>query len=102
MENNTPKGKWGGVRAGQGRPSKKNEEELIRTIRAGLAKVGGEEALWKKIISGAMKGNTNDKQMLVYYLYGKPTERIQGTISTEFIKPLIIGKAPDNNNVDRS
>jgi len=64
MENNTPKGKWGGVRAGQGRPSKKNEEELIRTIRAGLAKVGGEEALWKKIISGAMKGNTNDKQML--------------------------------------
>jgi len=91
-----PKGKRGGARPGGGRPKKYDEEVLIHTIREGLQKFGGEDALWEAIIAGAMNGNTNDRTMLVHYLYGKPTEKIKGEIKTDFIKPLLIAKYTGN------
>lgn len=72
----------GGARPGAGRKSKKDEEKLVNTIQKALKKYGGEEKLWENIAKNAVGGKSGDKELLINYLYGKPLQRIKGSIET--------------------
>ena len=70
------KGKHGGVRKGQGRP-RKVEEEKIRNLALSAIrkKFGSEEGLWEHICDQVLDGCSKHMTLLLNYTYGKPVER---------------------------
>ena len=91
IEENKPKGKWGGRRPNSGRPKRMDEEEIIRKLQPMQEEVF--TALREKI---AEKDMNAIKLYLQYYL-GLPTQKIENKIegqlnqvSIEVVKPQIV------------
>lgn len=64
---------WGGARPGAGRPSKKDEELMIKKIDAAIAP----QKAWDQLAAKVNEGNVSAIRLYLHYRYGKPTERIE-------------------------
>lgn len=65
----------GGKREGAGRKSKAEELGLPQLIEEVIGDDGKRELI-KKIHAKAKEGSFNHQQLLMAYIYGKPTEKI--------------------------
>ena len=85
-------GKHGGIRPGQGRKSKAEEQGLIAKLR-GILSEEDEKQIWLKIIDQAKKGSKDHQQIIMNRLYGKPTEHKK--IENDFEGVVILRKNAD-------
>lgn len=76
------KGKSGGKREGSGRKTLAEEMELPKLLESTIGETG-KETLIKKVYNEAIKGSFQDRQMLMHYLFGKPTDKVDMTSGGE-------------------
>lgn len=76
--------KHGGKREGAGRKSKAEELELPELIEDVIG-IKGKRLLLKKIYIKAKKGSYPHQQLLMAYIYGKPTETKKIEIQNDLI-----------------
>ncbi len=67
----------GGARPGAGRKPKTSEEEKIELITSEIPKTEIIQLCAKQ----ARKGNVKCIELLMYYVLGKPTDKVQGDIT---------------------
>lgn len=77
-------GRSGGQREGAGRKSKAEEMELPALIEEVIGEEGKKELL-KILYIKAKEGSFNHHQLLCYYLFGKPTEKVDAKVMMESI-----------------
>jgi hypothetical protein len=75
----------GGYRPGGGRKSKAEELGIANLIEDVIGDAG-KKAIVKKLYDMAIKGSFPHHQLLMYYTFGKPTDKIQ--ISGDMDNPL--------------
>jgi hypothetical protein len=67
----------GGARPGAGRKPKSTEEEKIDLITSEIPK----EEIIKLCAKQARKGNVKCIELLMYYVFGKPTDKVEQDIN---------------------
>lgn len=76
----------GGVRPGAGRPPKAEEDKLIKLLAP------YEDAVIKKLIEGAQKGDKDFIKMYMEYRFGKPKQTIDANLTGELLVNWIENK----------